>query len=361
MGGRPVITILTTTTANAVLAKTITQTAEGWSKADYAQAFHYDVATFPVNDIADLSELLTELEGQERSCVIRGKLIDGMTGEDVLRRIYPDSETGEPAYFEAAPAQWLCCDFDHTQAPDADMTNEARLEHLIQTLPAYFHNTSYHYQWSSSAGLDGWKVLKCHLWFWLSRPITDADLKMVATFQKWPCDKALMSAVQVHYTAAPRFTNCSDPLAGLRSGVVAKDRQEVTIPAHIVPMIRQAEVEAVEEARRANAGRVRSANHRVGEILATIGPDYHEPITKAIAHYVATTPADQVNREWLKDEIRLAVAGAIAGARPKSEYTNEAYLNRSISGAIRKFTCMDAPRADYRNAKQLLRRKKNAK
>jgi hypothetical protein len=209
--------------------------------------------------------------------------------------------------------------------------------------------------------LAGWDVLKCHLWFWLDRPISDADLKLIANHQGWKCDKALLSPVQVHYTAAPVFTNCPDPLDGVRSGLVIKDRVSVDIPARLVPMIRQAERDAIDQAARLNAGRERHASNRLDEILATIGPDYHEPITKAIAHYVSTTPVNEVDVAWLKDKLRDAVASAICGDRPKSEYTNNAYLDRSINGAIRKFTRIDGPRASYHDAKKLIRRMRNTR
>jgi len=346
------ITLLTVNDPEVRLAKTITRRADGgWDKVAYKDAFSFDVFSYPATSIHELSEMLFEIEGEDRSCVIRGELLPTANPANARRLLY-DNEYSK-ATFTSAARSWVLCDFDKAEAPEGLTTEQERLDFLISTLPAMFHDASYHFQWSSSAGLEGWITPKCHIWFWLEEPINDADLKMLATHQQWPVDRALFNPVQVHYTARPTFTNCDDPIER-RSGLVIRSRDAVKLPMKLIPIIRAKLNEVVREQRVSDINK--PATEKLDDLLAQIGPDYNEPILKAIAHYIATTPIHDVDVMWLKDKVRDAVAIAPPGANSKREYTNEAYLNRSINGAIRKFGRLTSPNANYHAAKKTLRR-----
>lgn len=321
------ITILTTTTADAAMTKQLTRTDTGWQKTDYARAYEFDVLAHDVRDLADLSDVLTMLEGEPRSCVIRGKLIDGMPTTGVARLKHPDEVSLRPAYFEENPegVSWLMLDFDKVPAPAGLTDNRDRLDFLTAMLPAWFQDVSYHYQWSASAGLDGWQTLSAHLWFWLSEPWKDSLIIERIELEAWDVDEAPIRTVQPNFTADPIFTNCADPLAGIRSGVIVKDAVEVNLPPFVRP-------KPIFRPGAAPMPKGKSFEQRLSEI----GPRFHMPINRAIACYVAVHGIG-CDTWALKDALRDAINMAPGGSSPKSIYLKDHYLDQSIRGAMRKF------------------------
>lgn len=223
-----------------ILAKTLSWNGEGWQKRDHDKVFLHDVIDHPgVTDLADLSDTLIAMEQHPNACIIRGRLIDGRPTEGV-RRLSVDEDDDDvffggdsKAVFQDQPLQWLMIDVDKMEA-DPSWTPAQRIARLIATLPPPFRGADFHLQWSSSAGLDGWRTLSAHLWFWLSDPISCVDLKARAKGERWKedhgVDISLFQPVQIHYTAAPVFVGADDPLQGERSQLVRLNRQEVTLP-----------------------------------------------------------------------------------------------------------------------------------
>src|SRR3989442_2673136 len=89
-------------------------------------------------------------------------------------------------------------------------------DHMSGLLPTEFHQASYHWHLSSSAGITHPSIVSLHLWYWLDRPVPDALLKAWAL--RWNAkagtkliDPALFNDVQPHYTAAPTFAGLIDP------------------------------------------------------------------------------------------------------------------------------------------------------
>ncbi len=326
MDGSAVITVLSTTTPGAAMTKKLTLTNEGWTKEGYARAYRFDVARLEVHNLADLSELLTDLEGLPEACVIRGKPIEGMPTRGVYRLLHPDLEKQRPAFFEqdADGVQWLMLDFDAVPAPEGLTTTRERLDYLVSLLPPFFHDVSFHYQWSAGAGLDGWETISGHLWFWLSEPWTDSLLIERIEIEKWECDEAPIRTVQPNYTAAPIFENAPDFLAGERSGLVLKRLIEVDLPPFARP----------KPAPRFDGSKPLVVGKPFEQRLADIGPRFHMPINRAIASYVATHGLNTDTFD-LKDMIRTAVN--TCGYAAPSIYTKEDYLDQSIKGAMRKF------------------------
>lgn len=128
-----------------------------------------------------------------------------------LRRLlHPDPQTGDCATLLDVPRAWLALDLDGLPLPDgldphdlAACGEVARLAlpHAFRTAACIIGATAGH----------GFKPgARLRLWCFLSRPMIGAELK------RWlgnaPVDRALFSAAQVIYTAAPLFTGMKDPL-----------------------------------------------------------------------------------------------------------------------------------------------------
>jgi predicted P-loop ATPase len=199
---------------------------------NYDKAKEFDLRTANVANIGELSALLTSLEPDAHSCIIRGRHKTG--GGRVLRRL---------EQFEDQPLHTVLIEVDNFEPITAGPVlhpEGAALEYISQELPPEFQGVSFHWQLSNSAGFPGKEHLfKAHLWFWLETPVTSASLKEWARSNNIACDKAVFNEVQVHYTSAPVFEGgVADPVpvrSGLCPGVcgdeVAIDIAAVGLPA----------------------------------------------------------------------------------------------------------------------------------
>jgi hypothetical protein len=92
-------------------------------------------------------------------------------------------------------------------------------------LPAEFRRASCILQATSGAGIK--PGIRARAWYWLDRPVSDAEAK------RWlgaaPVDLSLFRAVQLHYTAAPVFRGCPDPLPQ-RLWLMPGEREVVPVP-----------------------------------------------------------------------------------------------------------------------------------
>lgn len=320
-----------TTTDGKKLAKTITRTDAGWTIDAYDRAWEYSVDEFDFETIEELSALLTFLEGQERSCVIRGEPLEGVDREKVLRRLH--TYDGKEACFRERPegTGFVMIDVDEWEPYFDIETPEQALEWIVSELPQPFQNASYHYQWSSKAGLHGWKKLYAHLFFVLEEPWLDSLLHERVYAEEWGFDPAPIRTVQPNYTAAPIFTNCEDPLEGRRSGLVKKSKDKVLLDPWIRPM------EAPRPVYEQKIVQSASAEERFEEKLAAIGnPSFHDAINRAIAFYVGVY-GQETDDMVLLDRVKDAVISAGGGYRHHGIYLKNNYLTASIKGAKLKF------------------------
>lgn len=103
-------------------------------------------------------------------------------------------------------------------------------EYIKAVLPACFHNASYHWQLSSSAGKKGKEhLLKVHIWFWLKTPYTSEQLKTWATAINLESDHSVFNPVQIHFTANPEFEAGVNNPVMQRSGFVQGTSDEVDL------------------------------------------------------------------------------------------------------------------------------------
>lgn len=224
----------------------------------------FNVREVAVTDITSLSQHLIELERDHRAFVIRGRLRSGSEHSGVLRRTH-----GPEAAFEAADRRWLCIDIDELPLPaeyaDFNTHRESVVSHAVNHLPEPFGDASCHWQFSSSMGVKP-GTIRLHLWFWLSRPLSDYECKAWLSNSETKVDRSLFSPVQPHYTAAPVFLHgMSDPVtvrSGLRDGLPCVEVPEpLPVPAYqplqkTAPASRINGASSLQEIERDAAGRV---------------------------------------------------------------------------------------------------------
>jgi hypothetical protein len=229
------ITILTSSNV-----ATKTWLADG-SILGFDAGYGYQVSQAPVAGLTELSNLLTIIQHNPQLMVIRGMyrgdahartvrhltkrtglLEPGLTSDGLARRILEN--------FDDQPLPWMMIDIDD-YAPPAGIDPIAEPERAIQAyiganLPPCFYGAGYHWQLSSGAGhARNAGLLKAHVWFWLSTPMTSLQL------YAWrrghdpdgnKIDGSVFNAVQPHYTALPVFApGVADPVprrCGLSAG-----------------------------------------------------------------------------------------------------------------------------------------------
>lgn len=194
------------TSANRILTKTW-EANGGITNSKGAKYFRCEELT--VDSIHDLSQCLQELEGDSHSAIIRGRYL----GEKHSREVEPSGTKTGPvlrrkSVFEDTPHHWILIDIDDYEPfdfePLVDPVGAIR-EFVRLSLPPCFHDTSFHWQLSSSAGHPSKnpRVLKAHVWFWLTNSYTSGQLSAFAKESELRADKSLFDTIQLHYTAAP--------------------------------------------------------------------------------------------------------------------------------------------------------------
>jgi hypothetical protein len=181
----------------------------------YDLAKWFSVSQHNVTDIHELSALLSRLESDSKACIIRGTPKSEIDLGRSARRIIDN--------FDDKPLHTVLVEIDNYAPVINDPlleSEDAALEYINECLPAPFQNASFHWQLSNSAGTPGkTHILKAHLWFFLERPYTSAELRAWAVSANLPLDRSVFQSVQIHYTSAPVFeTGCSNPV-GKRSGL----------------------------------------------------------------------------------------------------------------------------------------------
>lgn len=210
--------VITVLTAARRLVKT--WRADG-SISPYDEAKLYRVRDEHVTGIQGLSRLLTQLESDSKSCIVRGAFV----GYEEAARREPELKSQQRKTFrrksclEDRPLRMLLVDIDSFQSGVADPVS-AIDEFIATKLPREFFGVSYHWQLSNSAGHSSKPGLRAHVWFWLRTPYTSAQLRAWAKAVDFQGDHALFDTIQCHYTGAPIFERgVIDPVP-VRSGFV---------------------------------------------------------------------------------------------------------------------------------------------
>jgi hypothetical protein len=324
-------------------------------KTDYGNASHFDVQKIAIDSLAALTEVLADLAWRTDCFVIRG--LPTGSHYNLRRRIH-----GQDAAFVADPAghHWFMVDFDEVRMPmflEPDDDPELLLRFLTRFLPAAFHDASFYWQWSCGQGIDRWRTLRAHLWFWSKDKHTDAELERWAQWVNgeagWKIlDPVVMRTVQPNYVSAPVIGDgIIDPVHGDRQGIYVGYTDEVTlhIPTqkwddHVREVERQEYQELVEHGLRQSYSSLDQFpnDEKYLEYLCRIGDDkdgFYEPMTKAIWHWARSNPSEK--DDAFKTVLRQVVREArCAKQRNLDTYLSDYRLDASLRGAREK-------RADY--------------
>ena len=320
-------------------------TVEGYPGAKLFQVFEESVS-----NITELSAKVKVLEALRNCLVVRGAPRSDLDLQRPQHR--------RKINFSTPPSgrRWLLIDLDEIALP-AGMTLQKNVgavcEYLIRLLPAEFHDASYHWQLSSSAGVKDSSKASGHLWFWLDRPIPDAPLK---AWSKWwngvagakIIDPALFNDVQAHYTAAPIFVGMDDPFA-VRSGLVRKVVDEVALKlprAHKAPVSHaaRADVPSFEP-----SGGFETILAQIGDHPG--GAGFHVPIIRAVASHASTQGREGTDIEKL---FMIIQARALAADRSKhddahvEQMASRQHIIPAIEQALVKFAKPGDPRRKSR-------------
>ena len=249
---------LTILTARVPLNKSYWIDPDGWiAKSDYRSALYFDAMPQRLESFLELWLLIQLASDGANKCIIRG-----VPDIDVARSAALDPEDDlvrgqvRPSLIQQCKRQlrlfrepeggnnWVMLDFDDLEVPHeaGDPNFEAALEWAIaEHLPPEFHNASYVFQFSNSAGLvhpDGspYKTgLSVHLFFMLDNPITNEQLKM--WLADTPVDRSLFNDVQVHYVANPTLDQGVRCVLKKRMGKVDKAQDTVQRPSDFEPQL----------------------------------------------------------------------------------------------------------------------------
>jgi len=227
---------LTVLSAAASVLTTKRWKADG-SMAPAADAKNFDLAYHPVSNIHELSYELEDLESRTNSGVIR---------EFFKNNVFELCQAmGDPAYafgkvmrrqavLDVVAHHWVMLDVDGHRVEGFDPNQFPTLaieDFILKCLPSSFHNASYHWKLSSSAGHPSIPpgTLKAHVWFWLATPLTSAQLDAWALKNAPAIDRSVFRTAQWHFTALPVFdAGVADPIA-VRSGLECKTVDMVPI------------------------------------------------------------------------------------------------------------------------------------
>lgn len=298
---------LTSPSPNKPLTKTISGgTPAGYSIQGYSQVKWFMAGTVAIEDLHALSALLKQMEAEPQAALIRGALHpDADISEPLRRRKHLPEEPANEAPFVDQAIHWMMIDIDKLRLPQGlellDSPEEA-IKFAISQLPQEFHDSSVHWQLSSSSGIKSQGTVSAHLHFWLSDAKTSYELKewakaLNSSLGHRLIDDSLFTPVQLHYTAAPVFANnAHDPLSGRRSGFIQGKSETVTL----------SKISVTQKALTAkNTSTTLHTTHGYEQIMAELGDDkagFYEPLLRATASFVAKHGREEAEaqREALK-------------------------------------------------------------
>jgi hypothetical protein len=205
----------------------------------YGKGKHFKCDIFPVSDLPTLAATLEALTECPMSFVIRGAPIAGRDLSRILRT--KKLSKGNPPGFREVARRWACIDADKILPPEelagmhllAPEDCEAAARKALRKLPTELRDVTTVAQLSSSAGI-GSNGLSVHFWFWLDRPMNEAELTRWAeavndTAGRKLVDPATFRTVQPLYVAHPTFDGVNDPVAK-RLFILEGSREEASLP-----------------------------------------------------------------------------------------------------------------------------------
>ena len=127
-----------------------------------------------------MAVLLALLEEQPTKFVIRGSLIEGLPTNNIRRTGKSDQYNHHESNVNPASHRWCLIDIDDLDLPerfkDIVGQQEEIIRYTVSKLTEEFQGVDCYYQFSSSMGITRGKI-KVHLWYWLGRKASDAEMK----------------------------------------------------------------------------------------------------------------------------------------------------------------------------------------
>lgn len=204
--------------------------------------------TETVTTLVELHEVLTTLATLRTAIVVRGVLGRELTPDEVQHGIYRRliGSGFANGVLVAAPQAWAALDIDQLEAPPG-LKPADEIAYLMERVPNPFAGAACVWQRTASWGRK--PGLRYRLWYLLSEPVHDAQLKAWAEQVRdvFPVDPSVFSAVQPHYVADPIIRDgwtCPAPRWGIyegQRGEVAADEfppvPDATAPEALAPYI----------------------------------------------------------------------------------------------------------------------------
>lgn len=237
------ITVLTSNPRKP-LTKTVSQKVDAvtgevtYSIGQYDQSLKFfSSKDEPVRNFDDLSNLLTRLVTDPYSCIIRGVVREGTDRTGHVRR----KAGGEAGCIEEVDQQWVAIDIDKFPLAALGVTDVYEAPAAIRNLlPTCFSKAACWWKFSSSMGFTKSGTVSIHFYFWLTSPVSNAELRSYFnSFNKsfsaaYGTDDKLIDlvffdSIQIHYTAAPVLIGVKDPLGqryGTLSGLASVDLED---------------------------------------------------------------------------------------------------------------------------------------
>lgn len=319
----------------------------------YNAGMYFNVQEDNVTNINELSDKLFELADDHTRLVIRDELAPGIDHTSVVKRKGINHPEGDGAFKSRNEGvQWLMLDFDKIECPDGmsllpDPTKA--IDYLISNfLPSCFHGVTYHRHLSSSAGLDGGKKIRVHLWYWLSHPVTNKHLKTWALhinsqYSFKLIDYSLFHLVQPHYTANPLFEAGTIDPCPERSALIHGDKDHVEFPHIDEYSVKPTSNQNTATYYAGSTAGLKPA-HTYEEWMKLLGDHeggngFSEALLNATWCYVKENGADGTDKEALKQALREAIDNADQSNQSESDITkkkSDAFLDSLIEGAMAK-------------------------
>lgn len=179
---------------------------------------HHRLTHERVTDLASLADLLRRLSKQPDRYVIRGRFVgQDAARQNETRKLEFWERSGGPdellvrrsgEYFEDQGLHSVCLDVDGFSplvVEDVTADPEGAVREFRNTLPAPWRECGCVWKLSSSAGHPSKPKdeLRAHLWFWLDRPVTTAQLAAYGAQHLPGVDQSVFRVTQPIYSAAP--------------------------------------------------------------------------------------------------------------------------------------------------------------
>jgi hypothetical protein len=319
---------------SGVLTKRIHRTAAGWHIVPFSAGTWFAARNCTLRGFGDLASVLDRLSGEAAVCAVRGRLLP-YVDRTRCRRLSDRAQHGAAVTFEAVPRRWIALDIDGVPEPPCltfAAEPEAAIEHVLGQMPPEFAEASCWWQATGSAGIK--PGIRCRLWFWLSRPVSDAESK--GWLKGYPIDLSLFSPVTPHYTAGPILApGVRDPMirrTGIRRDIV----DTVEVP-DVLPEIRPAAAAPVElsvaELSQADLATLTAAVRR-STVARAIWTGQRSYLDRSRAHYALAAALARAGCRDPDTLHRALIAYDQRYARDLSKILRPDYASRTLGNAL---------------------------